>query len=91
MSLAAEIAELRREIDRLAAKRCVLETIPSCAAPNADPQAPPSADGVHSITPVLHEIERLVDDVVRDVDQHPRAAVLAAFGLGIAVGLLARS
>ncbi len=83
MTLQAQIERLTEEVRELAQRQTAQE------APTPAEPASAAADAAdhHKVSGLISEIEAIIENVGDNVDEHPRIAVLAAFGLGLTIGL----
>ncbi len=84
MSLKSEIAALRAAAERLRASKSAAASPQAGAAPEPEDLAQTTIDGL------LRAVGETVKDVEADIEKYPQLAALAAFGLGLCLGLAVR-
>jgi Tfp pilus assembly protein PilN len=84
MTLKAEIAALREEIEKIKQ-----QPAPPPAPPR--PEQSVEQDQAARIGPdeLLAAANSVIDELQQDIDKYPRLTAIAAFGLGLAVGIFA--
>ena len=90
MPISHDIIRLQAEVDLLKRRMAAGAAPQGNAAPAARAAAPDGeTPAPHGPTlELLQTIEHLIEDSVQEIEQHPKAAVIAAFGLGFALGLV---
>jgi hypothetical protein len=88
MTLRAEIAALREEVAKLSQQQ-----------QQQAPPPPPPPPGEHSSEPeqgarigaddLIAAANSVIDELQQDIDKYPRVTAIAAFGLGLAIGIFA--
>ena len=93
MTLRDEIAALREEVAKLSHQQQLQQQAASAAPP---PPPPPNdqaadADQPKGIGPdeLIAAANSVIDELQQDIDKYPRLTAIAAFGLGLAVGIFA--
>jgi anti-sigma factor RsiW len=84
MTLKAEIAALREEIEKIKQ-----QPAPPPAPPRTEQtveQDQPSRIGPDELIAAANSV---IDELREDIDKYPRLTAIAAFGLGLAVGIFA--
>lgn len=94
MTLKAEIAALREEVARLSQQQQVQQQGPIAAPPPAPPPLGDQAVDTDQPTRIgpdelIAAANSVIDELQQDIDKYPRLTAIAAFGLGLAIGIFA--
>jgi hypothetical protein len=84
MTLKAEIAALREEIEKIKQ-----QPAPPPAPPRAEPTVEQDQPGRIGPDELIAAANSVIDELREDIDKYPRLTAIAAFGLGLAVGIFA--
>ena len=85
MTLKAEIAALREEIEKIKQQPAPPPAPPPRAEQTAEPEQP-ARIGPDELIAAANSV---IDELREDIDKYPRLTAIAAFGLGLAVGVFA--
>ncbi|MGO3932431.1 hypothetical protein NP284_29485 [Rhodopseudomonas pseudopalustris] len=95
MTLRDEIAALREEVAKLSQQQQLQQQAASAAPPPPPPpsndQAAAGEDQPTRIGPeeLIAAANSVIEELQQDIDKYPRLTAIAAFGLGLAVGIFA--
>ena len=88
MTISHDIVRLQAEIDHLRQRMADSSKPASSPSPvEAVAVAAAANQNAHSAADLIGTIEKLIEESTREIEQHPRAAVIAAFGIGFALGV----